>query len=213
MESLPPEVPAEEGLGLRARKKLATRQALQRAALALAADRGPDVTVEEICAAADLSVRTFHNYFSSKDEAIIGETPSPPPDHLLATFEAGGPTGDLLADLRDTLLPHLQESLPSLKEMHLRHRVLEANPDLARQFFASFMTIEQRLTVAAARRLGTDPSDPRTQAVGTIATAGMRLAVRRWMNSGGKTSIDREMTTVFDALDDVFADVKHKEPT
>lgn len=213
MESSPSKPPAEEDLGLRARKKLATRRALQRAALALAADRGPDVTVEEICAAADLSVRTFFNYFASKDEAIIGETPSPPPDHLLAAFEAGGPSGHLLADLRDTLLPHLQDSLPSLKEMHLRHRVLEANPDLARQFFASFMTIEQRLTVAAARRLATEPSDPRAQAVGTIATVGMRLSVRRWIQSGGGTSIDAEVTTVFDALDDVLADVTHKEPT
>lgn len=198
---------AEEDLGLRARKKLATRRALQRAAVSLAADRGPDVTVEEICAAADLSVRTFFNYFSSKDEAIIGDPPAPPPDDLLTDFEAGGPTGDLLADLRATVLPHLQQSLPSLREMHLRRRVLEANPDLAHQFFSSFMRIEQRLAIAAGRRLGTDPSDPRAQAVGTLATVAMRLSVRRWILSSGDTRIDDEVNTVFDALGDVLADV------
>lgn len=213
MESLPSEPSTQEDLGLRARKKLATRRALQRAALSMAADHGPDVTVEEICATADLSVRTFFNYFSSKDEAIMGEPPSPPPDHLLAPFEAGGPTGHLLTDLHDTLLPHLQESLPSLREMHLRRRVLEANPDLAHQFFSSFMTIEHRLTVAAARRIGSDPSDPRAQAIGSVATAGMRLAVRRWIHAGGATSIESHVTTVFDALDDVFADVQTRNPT
>ena len=62
--------------GRRERKKLATRQALQDAALRLVADRGLEqVTVEDVSEAADVATRTFFNYFSSKEEALLGNAP------------------------------------------------------------------------------------------------------------------------------------------
>jgi AcrR family transcriptional regulator len=58
--------------GLRERKKTETRVAIQQAVLLLALGRGLDaVTADEIAAAANVSVRTFHNYFGSKEEALV----------------------------------------------------------------------------------------------------------------------------------------------
>jgi len=57
--------------GLRERKKTETRTAIRQAVLLLALQRGiEDVTVEQIAVEANVSVRTFHNYFGSKTEAL-----------------------------------------------------------------------------------------------------------------------------------------------
>ncbi|OLT32593.1 TetR family transcriptional regulator [Actinomadura sp. CNU-125] len=58
-------------MGLRERKKLETRDALSAAAIGLIVERGwSAVTIEDIAAAANVSVRTFRNYFSGKAEAV-----------------------------------------------------------------------------------------------------------------------------------------------
>ena len=62
----------QEATGLRERKKAETRTALSQAVLSLALERGLDaVTADDIAAAANVSVRTFHNYFGTKEEALV----------------------------------------------------------------------------------------------------------------------------------------------
>ncbi len=57
--------------GLRERKKAETRAAISQAVMGLAVERGLDaMTSDDIAAAANVSVRTFHNYFGSKEEAL-----------------------------------------------------------------------------------------------------------------------------------------------
>src|SRR5256885_5158150 len=59
---------------LRTRNKQATREAIGRAALGLAVEQGPGglalVRITDIAEAAGVSPRTYHNYFSSRAEAI-----------------------------------------------------------------------------------------------------------------------------------------------
>src|SRR5215813_5432108 len=61
----------EVDVGLRERKRRETRAALSLAALRLCVQRGwDDVTVDDIATAANVSPRTFRNYFSTKAEAV-----------------------------------------------------------------------------------------------------------------------------------------------
>ncbi|AGF71927.1 TetR/AcrR family transcriptional regulator [Corynebacterium halotolerans] len=58
--------------GLRETKKAATRATLARAAARLALDRGAEgLTVAAVSEAAGVSPRTFHNYFTSMEEALV----------------------------------------------------------------------------------------------------------------------------------------------
>lgn len=193
-----------ESLGLRERKKLATRRALQRAALSLAAEHGPEVTVDEICAEAGVSPRTFFNYFSSKEEAILGEPPAVPSDEVLADFESGGPTGDLLEDLRGVLAAHLDASLPTVQQMHLRRHVLEHHPELMPHVMGAFNAIERRLVEAAARRGGVEPTSVHAHVVGGVASVAMRLSVHRWIAAGGDAPVTDHVREVVDALATTF---------
>src|SRR4051812_20251772 len=57
--------------GLRERKRRETRVTLSQMAIRLSMQRGwENVTVEDIAAAANVSPRTFRNYFSTKAEAV-----------------------------------------------------------------------------------------------------------------------------------------------
>lgn len=92
------------GPGLRERKKRERKQALYRAAADLCLTEGyANVTVEDICERCDVSPRTFFNYFSSKEEAVIGREDVIFDDEdqpAVQDFENGGPSGDLLTDFR-----------------------------------------------------------------------------------------------------------------
>src|SRR5688572_550938 len=121
--------------GLRERKKLDTYRRLATAARELAVERGLEhITVEDIAAAADVSPRTFFNYFANKEDAIVGVDPSvleelgqqliarPAEDTPLQALRAVlAPSGQELADFahRWTLRTELVCRYPALTARHL----------------------------------------------------------------------------------------------
>ncbi|WP_426519166.1 TetR family transcriptional regulator [Diaminobutyricibacter sp. McL0618] len=136
-----------QALGLRERKKRQTRNAIHEAAFHLIDTQGLDATtVEHICQQADVSSRTFFNYFPSKAAAAL-EFQGASIDPAVATaFRCA--QGSLVMALCD-VIGSSSESGPSLARMKL---LLSRRPELLTT--ATQMMVEMRemyVSLAAER--------------------------------------------------------------
>lgn len=197
-----PSASAEDGLGLRERKKRATRRALRDAAFDLVAAHGLDaVTVDQVCDVVGVSPRTFFNYFRSKEDALVGSGPVAPDDEALAPFEAGGTTGRLLHDLGLVLADHLATHVDTSTDLVRRHGLVHAEPQLQQRFRTNLHAVEDRLALAVARRTGRDATGERVRLLVGVVTLAIRTAMREWAGAGGRAGVGDHVTAVFDHLD------------
>ncbi|MGN6743280.1 MAG: TetR/AcrR family transcriptional regulator [Amnibacterium sp.] len=207
---------SDDGLGLREQKRRATRRALQIALLEGALDRGlENVTIEEVCRAAQVSPRTFFNYFASKEEAVAGAPgPFEVDDAQLARFVAG--ESDVLTDLVHLVAANIDES-DDVEVHRLRRQVLEREPQLLGLRVAETQRFHRLLVEATTRRLEADeeragraPDEDdvaqRASLVVLTAAAVVRAGWSRWVTAGGEVPLGESVLASFAAFRDLAAD-------
>lgn len=186
--------------GLRERKKRATRRALTDAALRLALEHGLEhLTVEEISEAADVSPRTFFNYFSGKEAAIVGD------DLRLAGQEQAGrligEATSVLAGLRRLAVAMAAEMGERRENIRMRRQLMERYPTLIPRMFDVFGDFESAVAAAVAARTGDSPDDTYPQLAAALVATAMRVAVRRWTICHGDKTLEQHMNEVFALLE------------
>ncbi|WP_433162958.1 TetR family transcriptional regulator [Kribbella sp. CA-247076] len=162
--------------GLRERKKRETRQALAEAALRLALAKGADhVTVEEIAEAADVSVRTFFNYFPHKEHAILGRDP----EHLERALDRmrTAPADESPLTTMWHVVSDVLTNLEREGELSRRGELIMSSPTLLYQLMMSSFDDERQLTAALAERMGEPPASVRPALVVSTAGAACRVAM------------------------------------
>jgi AcrR family transcriptional regulator len=193
---------------LRERKKLATRRALQRVALDLVAQRGYSrVTVEDIAEAAEVSPRTFFNYFPSKDAALLGADPERVENLRRRLVEEPADRSPLEA-LRSVLVDEARRLGEELSELGggpadwvRRIKLALADPQLRAAQAAQMTQIERAVVAGLAERLGTDPArDPYPLLLGSTAIGLMRAVISIWASVGDAVALDSLTNSAFDAL-------------
>lgn len=174
--------------GLRARKQRETRDAIHRAALNLALEHGPDgATTAAISARADVSARTFFNYFPSKEDAIVGVHDGLPDDDDLERFRLAD-SGDLLHDLVQLLLCVFR---PDSELVSQRRVVVTEHPQLLQRYWARLVSIEQRIAHVTAERMRASGDfdqlpdiEAAAQTLVVTCNAALRLSIRTAVDQG-----------------------------
>ncbi|NUT93710.1 MAG: TetR family transcriptional regulator [Saccharothrix sp.] len=173
----------DDGMGLRERKKLETRQALSWAALRLAVERGlENVLVEDIAAAAGVSARTFNNYFSSKAEAITWR-------HVdrvrrLSAQVRLRPSGEPLWEaITEAVLAEFGTEAEPQPEWTAGVRLMVSEPALIGELSRAGTEVERELARAIAERTGTDVEQLYPRLVAASVGAAIQVATDRWVHA------------------------------
>ncbi len=185
----------------RERKKQATRQALHEAAFLLVEEHGlAAVTAEAIADRADVATRTFFNYFSSKEEAVLDREPGRPEALRQALLER--PAGeDALTALRLVMEELVAQEILDGEHLLRRMCLIRSEPLLRGAMAAMHDQIEEALVAAVARRTGQDPVvDLYPALVVSAGLAAFKVALLRWSDQGGQVAFGRVLTAAFDLL-------------
>ncbi|MEW2075765.1 TetR family transcriptional regulator [Streptomyces sp. NPDC012403] len=203
--------------GLRERKKRATRAALAEAAVRLAAEHGAEkVTVEAISAAAGVSVRTFFNYFDTRDDAFVVIDADAGARMRQAVLDAPAALSPLQA-LREALAAELAEAEQQHELWRLHAQVVHASPHLLVRTLGAHMADETELAEAIAARIraggptsAVSPPAPATdeerrgaldlypRLLAAVAGTAVRTSVEHW-------SARPEDAAFLDVFQEVFA--------
>jgi AcrR family transcriptional regulator len=166
-------------MNLRERRRIETRDLIQRSAFELARARGVDaVTVEAICETAGVSLRTFFNYFPFK-EAVFVAPIVPLPEAAVATFLAA--TGDLMEGLAELMAAHAVEIQKTRWMGEMMREIAQVHPRVMPLQMAEFQKFDRQIKDVIATRLGAAADDTACEALAGAVLGANRGTIDRWM--------------------------------
>jgi AcrR family transcriptional regulator len=187
--------------GLRDRKKQATRKALRDAALRLALECGPgNVRVDDIAEAAGVSPRTYNNYFSSREQAIVAAVTAER-DARIAAAVAARPATVRLADAVTEAIVEQYTDPGSHDPRALL--LLTVSPALCDAFLGTAAGLEEPLTAVIAERTG-DTSQHTARVLSASVAAAVRIALQQWVRPAAGSRAASELVIPSGSLPDLL---------
>jgi AcrR family transcriptional regulator len=170
---------------LRERKKVAARAAMSDVACCLMVEHGLDaVTPEAVADAVGVSPRTFRNYFSSREEAIV--------DGIVrrsTSIVAGLRARPADEPVWDSLLHVLPDAITAIVPEHhdlvVLMRLSRENPTLLAQHLSVFDRLHRLLVETIAERTGTDAdADLGPHLLAAAVAAALQTSTLLWAEWG-----------------------------
>jgi AcrR family transcriptional regulator len=155
--------------------------------------------VEDIARGTGVSERTFFNYFSCKEEAVVGV-----PEELLVELDAALRARPKRERPRDALRAVFAEWMDQdviLTRWGLRYELVNKYPGLLPQYLAALVEIESALAQSLAERMGVDTeADPSPRMLVAAVLAALRAGVSWWEESGRTVPLSRVLDQAFDQM-------------
>src|ERR1700689_5755446 len=164
------------------RRKRCTRQAIQKPALELLAERGyRDTTISDIAERADVAPRTVTVHFPAKEELLLDAEPFTL-DSLSERLSARRPNESALEALRDWMAATMTAVETSASELDgrfwerraLRAHIINNEPELRGRSRASYYPFERALAEAIGEDLGQSGNSLIPRIAALSAVAGLR---------------------------------------
>jgi AcrR family transcriptional regulator len=186
--------------GLRERKRAETRDRLETAAVTLVLRDGIEhATLDAICADADVSTRTFFNYFDSKEDAILGFIETEVSNETVAAELAEHENADAVELTVRLLFRVMNPSLASSKLFKSRMKIIREHPQLLARMATRFTRMTEQLTDAIGPILADAPgfhdeneveAALSAEVMLSLCSGAARAAVKEWATSGNKAPIE-----------------------
>jgi AcrR family transcriptional regulator len=186
--------------GLRAAHKERTRTALVGAALSQFAARGyAAVTVEDICAEAGVSPRTFFRYFATK-EHVLAAPVAAVLDTLGASLAAQPDSVSAWTALRRAALDAVSRVDEQAEVFLLASQVIRDNPGALAANAEALIGWEQRMDTEIQRRLGAADGSLHPRLLLGTAMLAFRVALDRWADLKGAGPARADLEEALDAV-------------
>ena len=189
----------ESRLGLRERKKLKTRESIQREAMRLFQQHGyEETTIEDIAEAAEISPSTFFNYFPSKEDVVLYDAYDPILAGILLERPADEP---LSVSLRSALAP-MGALFDRDREMLMaRAKLWIEVPALQARLWSELQKAQTLMCDLVAKRSGREAADFEMRVVVMVVVVAAFEAMYEWVKQGGRGDFMALVNRALDVVD------------
>lgn len=171
-------------LGLRERKKLKTKETIQREAMRLFEERGyEETTIEAIAAAAEISPSTFFNYFPTKEDVVLFDRYDP----LMVSLMLAGPSDEPLSATIARGIDGLGPLVASDHALVLARAKLGLKvPALRARFWEELEKAQALLGGVFAKHTGRDEADFEVRVLSMMLVTASFEGLLEWLHRGGE---------------------------
>jgi AcrR family transcriptional regulator len=186
-----------EKVGLRERKRHETRARLEQAAVDLVIANDIDhVTIDAISERADVSSRTFFNYFDSKEDAILGIVDFDLNEENVLAHAAEHDGSDLVELIVRLLTKVLGSAITDSAIRERRMELIRRHPALLERQIAQMTRMSEQLVSAVQTLVRHDPSLSKrptsshpdsiewAEPLLSLCGGAVRTAVKEWVAKG-----------------------------
>ena len=197
--------PREAAEGRRERKRRQTRERIQQAAMTLFLERGfEETTVEDIAEAADVSKRSFFDYFPSKEDVVFAWQDTFA-QHLMNAIAMRPPEEPAVSVVRhaliDTVVAAADQRALAIGDLINRTPALKARDQL------KYAKLEQKLSEALEARARSKEERDRMRLLAAVVIGMLRIGAERWKDEPKGASFEAFSHTLFTDLWKMLADL------